>query len=170
MFGIIISCFILNSVIRRDSSGLYQALAREKDYPNKTLYIVIPYFATLSGGILINYYFPNYVVLGYLICGIADASGEVIGTKFGKHQFKVKVFNIHNSFKSIEGSSSIFLISFIIYAVFTYNIFQNLSSIILFHIFLSSLIITIAEIITPKGLDNLSIQLLAVIAYQIIIQ
>ena len=119
LFGIIVSLFIFYALIRRKASGLYLALSRETDHPHGTLYIFIPYVSTLAGGILINYFFPDIVIIGYLICGIADASGEVIGTLYGKHRFKVRLLNIHKSVKSLEGSGSIFIISFLIYAVFS---------------------------------------------------
>ncbi len=166
LFGIIVSCFIFYALLRRNTSGLYKALARETDYPNSTLYIIIPYLSTLFGGILINFFFPNYVIIGYLICGIADASGEVVGTLYGRHIFRVKLFNIHNSTKSLEGSGSILIISFLIYSVYSIIAFQYLNLNLIVHIFLSSLIITAAEMITPKGFDNLTIQIIAVLAYQ----
>jgi len=166
LFGIIVSCFIFYALLRRNTSGLYQALARETDYPNSTLYIIIPYLSTLTGGILINFFFPNYVIIGYLICGIADASGEVIGTMYGKHFFRVKLFNIHNSVKSLEGSSSILIISFLIYAAYSIIVFQYLNLNLVVHIFLSGLIITVVEMITPKGFDNFTIQIVAVLVFQ----
>ena len=166
LFGIIVSCFIFYALLRRKASGLYLALARETDHPHSSLYIFIPYLSTLSGGILINYFFPGSVILGYLICGIADASGEVIGTMYGRRRFKVKLLNIHNSVKSLEGTSSIFTISFLIYSVYSIVTLQNLTIGTLGFIFLSSLIVTIVEIITPKGFDNLTIQIIAVLAYQ----
>lgn len=169
LFGIIVSCFIFYALIRRKSSGLYLALARESDHPNSALYVIIPYFSTLTGGILINYFFPDLVILGYLICGVADASGEVIGTTFGKHTFKVRIFNIHKSMKSLEGSGSVFLFSFLIYTLYSIIAFQSLDAAMIAWIFLSSLIVTAVEILTPKGFDNLTIQIIAVVLYQSLI-
>lgn len=169
LFGIIVSGFVFYAVLKKESSGLFLALARESDSPNGALYIILPYLSTLIGGLLLNYFFPEYVVLGYLICGLGDASGEVIGTMFGKHRFRVKLFNYHDSFKSIEGSSSVFLFCFLVYLIFTYYQMQYVSPVIFFYILLSSLIIMIVEIFSPKGFDNLTIQLVAVMAYKIIV-
>jgi phytol kinase len=166
LFGIIVSFFIFYALIKRKSSGLYLALARETDHPHSTLYIFIPYLSTLIGGILINYYFRDLVVIGYLICGIADASGEVMGTMYGKHVFRVKLLNIHKAVKSLEGSGSILIISFLIYTIFSVITLQYLTFGILGLIFLSSLIVTAVEIITPKGFDNLTMQIIAVLVYQ----
>jgi phytol kinase len=165
LFGIIVSCFIFYALLKRKASGLYLALARETDFPNSTLYIIIPYLSTLMGGILINYFFPEFVIIGYLICGIGDASGEVLGTKYGKHTFKVKLANIHQSVKSLEGSGSIFIISFLIYTGYSILTHQAFNLSMMGYIFLSSLIVTVAEIITPKGFDNLTIQIIAILAY-----
>ena len=170
LFGIIVSGFILYALLRRKSSGLYLALAREKDHPHSALYILIPFLSTLSGGILINYFFPEFVLLGYLVCGIADASGEVIGTMYGRRTFKVRLVNFHKSVKSLEGSGSIFIISCLIYAVFSIITHQGVNLSLVAAVFLSSLTVTVAEILTPKGFDNLTIQVLAILVYQGLIQ
>ena len=166
LFGILVSCFIFYALIRTKSSGLYLALAREADRPNSALYIIIPYFSTLSGGILINYFFPELVIIGYLVCGVADASGEVIGTMFGRHRFRVSILNIHRSVKSLEGSGSIFLISFLIYTLYAIMAVRTPDLGMVLWILLSSLIVTVAEILTPKGFDNLTIQIIAVLVLQ----
>lgn len=170
LFGIIVSGFIVYALLRRKSSGLYLALARETDRPHSALYILIPFLSTLSGGILINYLWPGFVLIGYLVCGIADASGEVIGTMYGRRTFNVRFFNVHNAVKSLEGSGSIFIVSFLIYAVFSMITLQRFNLSLMAVVFLSSLIVTVAEIITPKGFDNLTIQVLAVLVYQGLIQ
>lgn len=169
LFGIIVSGFIFYALIKRESSGLYRALARESDHPNSALYVFIPYLSTLSGGILVNYFFPDLVIIAYLVCGVADASGEVIGTRFGKHRFRVNIFNIHKSEKSLQGSGSVFLFSFLIYTVYSLLSGHTINSGIIAWIFISSLLVAVAEILTPKGFDNLSIQLLAVLAFKYLI-
>jgi phytol kinase len=166
LFGIMASGFIFYALLRRKSSGLYLALARESDHPNSALYVIIPYLSTLSGGILVNYFFPELVIVAYLVCGVADASGEVIGTWFGKHRFRVGLFNIHRSVKSLEGSGSVFLFSFLIYLVYSLAAGQVLNAGMIGWIFLASMIITLVEILTPKGFDNLTIQLTAVLVFQ----
>ena len=37
----------------------YEALAREKDAPHRTWYIVVPYLATLAGGLTVNLWMPR---------------------------------------------------------------------------------------------------------------
>ena len=165
LFGIIISSFIFYALFKGANSGLYLALAREADAPKSTLYIILPYLSTLTGGILLNIFYPEYVIVGYLICGLADASGEVIGTLYGKHRFQVKIFNFHKSFKSLEGCTSVFLLSFIVYTLYVYYHFGTVNFGNIALIILSSFIITVTEIISPKGFDNLTIQIMAVVCY-----
>ena len=169
LFGVVISAFIFFAVYQKESSNLYKSLAREKDAPYKTLYILIPYFSTLMGGLTINLFFPEYVTLGYLICGIADASGEVVGTKFGKHSFTVKTIGKHMPEKSIEGSVSVIVLTFIIYMLFAYSKFETFTLEMLFLLFICSLIITFIEIYTTKGFDNFTIQVLSIWVYVILI-
>jgi phytol kinase len=169
LFGIIISGFIFYAILNQESSGLYLALARENDAPNSRLYVIIPYLSTLVGGLTISFLFPKYVILGYLICGLADASGEVIGTLYGKNRFEVKFFNFHPSHKSLEGCLSVFLLSLIVYSAFSYYQLTSLNPGLIVLSILSSLIITITEILSPKGFDNLTIQIMAVICYLYII-
>ena len=169
LFGIVISTFIFFAVYQQESSNLYKSLAREKDVPHQTLYILIPYFSTLFGGLSINLFFPEYVALGYLICGIADASGEVVGTKFGKHSFTVKTIGKHMPEKSIEGSASVFVLTFIIYILFAYSELKTFTPEMFFLLFICSLIITVLEIYTTKGFDNFTIQVLSIWFYAILI-
>lgn len=169
IFGLLISGFIFLSILKKGKSFLYRALAREGDYPNQTLYIILPYFSTLFAGVYLNIFFIEFVALGYLICGIADASGEVIGTWLGKNKFKVKVFNIHKSMKSIEGTASVFLFTTLIYIVYTFVMKESIGVETLIFIILAGLGITLVEIFTPKGFDNFTIQVCAVIFYKFLI-
>ena len=77
--------------------------------------------------------------------------------------------NIHKSVKSLEGSGSIFLFSFLIYTLYSIIALQSPGIAVILWIVLASLIITVVEIITPKGFDNLSIQIIAVLVFQYLI-
>ena len=63
----------------------YEALAREQD-AYRTYYIVIPFFATMIGGIASNVFFGPIAAIGYLVGGLGDAAGEPVGTRWGRHQ------------------------------------------------------------------------------------
>jgi hypothetical protein len=43
---------------------LYEAMARETDAPHRTHYIIVPYFATLIGGLASNILFGPVAVVG----------------------------------------------------------------------------------------------------------
>lgn len=89
--------------------------------------------------------------LGILIMGYGDGFAAIVGTSFGKHRFKI--FGNH---KSIEGSLTMFLFSFIVSIIILY-IFNPVS--ILFFSFTLALLSTILELFSPIGLDNLTVPL-----------
>jgi phytol kinase len=88
-FGLAASIVIMTAVFLGDGTLLYEAMAREKDAPHRTLYILVPYAATLFGGIAANLFFGQAAIAGYLVTGFADAIAEPVGTRFGKHRYRV---------------------------------------------------------------------------------
>ena len=49
---------------------LYEAIAREKDEPRRTFFVLLPYFTTLAGGLASNILFGPFAVAGYLVTGV----------------------------------------------------------------------------------------------------
>lgn len=99
---------VLAYALRRGSGHpLYEALAREKDAPYRTWYIVVPYLATLAGGLSANALAGAAAVVGYLVCGIGDAVGEPVGTRFGRHPYRVPAPGRVVSYRSLEGSAAV---------------------------------------------------------------
>lgn len=147
--------------IKGDGNLMYEALAREKDAPHRTKYIVYSYLATFIGGVLSNIFFGSFAVFGYAITGIADAVAEPIGTRFGKHHYPV--FSIHakkTSHRSIEGSIFVWLATAIIYWMLI-TLFYPLVPVSVLQIIAISFICMLAEAISPSGFDNLLLQLIA---------
>lgn len=89
--------------------------------------------------------------LGILIMGYGDGFAAIIGTNFGKHKFKIL-----NSNKSMEGSLTMFIISFLV-SIIILNIYLP-SNILIFSFILASLS-TLLELFSPLGLDNLTVPL-----------
>ena len=54
LFGIIVSCFLFYAVLKKKSSGLFLALARESDSPNGALYIIIPIYIDFNRWVTIK--------------------------------------------------------------------------------------------------------------------
>ena len=79
VFGMMVSIVVGLAVLRGPNDRLYEALAREQDGPSRTYYIVVPYFATLIGGLASNMFFGPLATVGYLVGGLGDAAGEPVG-------------------------------------------------------------------------------------------
>jgi phytol kinase len=100
----------------------------------------------------------NYIgALGILILGYGDGFAAIIGKAFGKTKL---IFG-----KSLEGSLTFFVASFFVVLAVLF-IYQPSITNPLLLIFLLPLFATLIELITPSGLDNLSIPLgVTAIAY-----
>jgi phytol kinase len=108
LFGACTSAVIFYALWRGAGHPLYEAMARESDAPRRTYFIVVPYLTTLIGGILANALFGNFAIVGYLVAGLGDAIGEPVGTRFGKHRYRVPG---NGSTRSLEGSLAVCIAS-----------------------------------------------------------
>lgn len=105
------------------------------------------------------------LAIGAMVYG--DGFASLIGQKYGKHQF-----NLTGDVKSIEGSIAMFIMAcimcsivFLVYGAIGYNIPNyNFAFVVLI-----SLIATVCEAITPKGLDNLSVASVSAILYYLLL-
>jgi phytol kinase len=111
LFGGATTLVLAYALLRGDGHPLYEALAREKDAPHRTWYIVVPYLATLAGGLCANAVAGSAAVIGYLVCGIGDAAGEPVGTRFGRHTYRVLAPGRVVTYRSLEGSAAVALCS-----------------------------------------------------------
>ena len=107
IFGSITSAIVLYAVWRGDGYPFYEAMARPTDAPRRTLFILIPLVTTALGGVLSNLFFPAWAFAGYLVCGWGDAVGEPVGTKWGRHRYRVpSMFGVRST-RSLEGSAAV---------------------------------------------------------------
>lgn len=158
ILGWSVTIAIIYACFKGNNNLFYEALAREKDAPFRTKYIVYSYVATFVGGVVSNLLFPSFAIFGYAITGIADAIAEPIGTRFGKHQYRVFSFDKTKvSYRSIEGSLAVFIATFcsillIANSITTYQIYYPL-------LLLVSLACMFVEAISPSGFDNMLLQI-----------
>jgi phytol kinase len=161
LFGGMTSLVIVYALVRNSGHILYEAMAREKDAPYQTYYIIVPYFTTLIGGIVTNLFFGPTSVVGYLVGGLADAVGEPVGTRFGKHTYVVPSFSKVKTMRSYEGSLAVWFVSL---AVLTVGVALIPGLQLTFHsmmvIFILSLICTLLEAVSPHGWDNAVMQII----------
>ena len=111
LFGACTSLVIFYALWRGDGHPFYEAMAREADAPWRSYYIVVPYLTTLIGGIVSNALFGDFAIVGYLVAGFGDAIGEPIGTRFGKHRYRVPSVRGIVYTRSLEGSLAVCLAS-----------------------------------------------------------
>jgi dolichol kinase len=109
------------------------------------------------------YVFFDYkivIAIGILAMSYGDGFASLFGSKYGK-----KKYDIYKVQKSYIGSISMFISSYILFiiALLFYGFSINIEIIIILSII--ALSATLAEIITPKGLDNLSVPFLVSIYF-----
>jgi phytol kinase len=162
MLGIGMGIFVLLSVKAGDRNFFFEAMAREKDFPRRGYFIIVPYLTTAAGGIASNLLFGSSAIMGYVLCGSADAVAEPIGLRFGKHRYKVpSLRKVRISERSMEGSLSIFIVSVILSALFFLFLYHlPLAKALVSSLFLSFAVV-IVEAFSFHGADNLTIQITA---------
>jgi phytol kinase len=160
VFGSCVSLCVLYAVYRGKGYPFYEAMARPSDEPHRSFFILIPMVTTLMGGVLSNILFPAYAYVGYFVGGWGDAVAEPVGTRWGKHRYKVPSLLGVPATRSLEGSLSVFLAGTTI-------------AILALHAggvsFIQALWVgcacglagTLVEAISSHGLDNLTIQVAA---------
>ncbi len=109
VFGIIATLIVLYAVYRGDGYPFYEALARPADAPHRTLFIIVPLITTALGGIATNSFFGGYAYVGYLVCGWGDAVGEPVGSRWGRHTYRVPSLAGVPAQRSLEGSAAVFV-------------------------------------------------------------
>jgi phytol kinase len=106
LFGTATGVVIAYALFRGPGHFMYEAMAREKDEPRRSYYIVVPYLATLIGGLTSGIFFPSGAVFGYLVCGLGDAIAEPVGTRFGKHQYRAPALRSVRAVRITTASTS----------------------------------------------------------------
>jgi dolichol kinase len=119
-------------------------------------------YYSITWTVLAYLFFDNMVVIaiGILTMSYGDGFASIIGLKYGKIKY-----NIFGDNKSYIGSFAMFIFTFIttIIAIIFYQI--TITILVLLVLLFISLVSTLVEGITPRGLDNLTSPSVAVIMY-----
>ncbi|MEB3217475.1 MAG: SEC59/DGK1/VTE5 family protein [Nostocales cyanobacterium 94392] len=115
------------------------------------------FFYSVSIGILIAWFWylkqPFYAALGILIMAWGDGLAALIGQRFGKHKY-----NVLGGQKSLEGSLTMTLVSFIICSLILLSVQGNT-----WQTWLVSVVVAVVatglEAISILGVDNLTVPL-----------
>ena len=160
LFGGMTSLVVLHAVLRGAGHPHYEALAREKDAPRRTTFVVVPYVATLLGGLASNILFFELSVVGYLATGLGDAVGEPAGTRFGRHRYPVPCLGPVWAERSLEGSAAVFLACVVAVALggaLTGHLPRG--ALAWWSVPVVALCCAVVEAVSPHGWDNLTLQL-----------
>jgi len=158
LFGCIVSLIVIFGVLKGRDYPFYEALARQKDEPYRSTFIIVPLITTAVGGVLANLLFYPFAYIGYFVCGWGDAVGEPVGAAWGKHQYKVPSWKGVKVTRSLEGSLAIFIVGTAItiltlllsgYATFT-SLLVGLAC---------GLTGAFVEAVSTHGFDNLTVQI-----------
>ena len=131
--------------------NIISVMEREKQDGLGTVYYAISLLvlAIYSFGIIKN---PYIGMVGILVMGYGDGLAAVIGQTVPSKKFK-----IGDTTKSVAGSLTMFVISFIIISIFLVS-----NSVALWQIksLLLALVITVIEAVSIKGTDNITVPVL----------
>jgi len=161
LFGAMTSIVIFYAISRGGGHLLYEAIAREKDAPHRTHYVLVPYFATLIGGVISNILFGPLALIGYLVTGLGDAAGEPFGTRFGKHTYKVPSLLGAQSKRSYEGSAAVLVTCLLAVSLGIFlspQLAPTKQSFIMVPVL--ALICMVLEAVSPRGWDNATMQII----------
>lgn len=162
ILGLGMGIFVFLAVWAGEGNLYFEAMAREKDSPRRGYFVVVPYLTTAFGGLASNLFFGQSAVMGYALCGAADAIAEPVGVRFGRHKYSVpSLRKVRAAERSLEGSLAVFLVTVILSAAF----FAGFHRLPLLQALVSSLVmaaaVTSVEAVSFHGADNLSIQVAA---------
>jgi phytol kinase len=160
VLGSVFVLAVLYAVVRGTGSPLFEALARPTDEPHRTAFVLVPLATTALGGILANLFFLKFAWVGYLVCGWGDAVGEPVGTRWGRHRYRVPSLGGIKSTRSLEGSAAVLLVGWaaactgLLAAGFSLVDAVRMGS-------AAALAGAAVEAVSNHGLDNLTVQIAA---------
>jgi phytol kinase len=162
VLGVGMGIFVFLSVKAGDGNFFFEAMAREKDFPRRGYFIIVPYLTTAAGGLISNFLFGECAVMGYALCGSADAIAEPVGVRFGKHKYRVpSLKKVKVAERTIEGSLSVFIVSLILSMLFFIFLYQLPWTQTLVSSLILSMVLVFVEAVSFHGADNLTIQVAA---------
>ena len=160
LMGTVVSLSVLFAVVKGSGFPFYEAMARPTDAPKRSLFILIPLITTALGGIVSNIVFPGFASVGYFVGGFGDAAGEPVGTRWGRHRYRVPSLAGVKAERSVEGSAAVFFMSFI--AAVLSLLLLNFSPLLSIKTgFVCAFTGTLVEAVSSHGIDNFTIQIAA---------
>ena len=163
VFGTVITAIVLYAVWRGDGFGFYEAMARPTDAPHRTLFILVPLLTTAIGGGLSNLFFPRFAFIGYLVAGWGDAAGEPVGSRWGRHPYRVPSLRGVPATRTLEGSLAVFAVGATAAMLGTIAAGAD-ASLAIRIAFAAAAAGALVEAVSTHGLDNMTVQIAAAAA------
>ena len=110
LFGGILTLAVAYGLYRKRELSFYDAIARPTDEPHGGLFVVLPLISVVAGGVIGNLVFGQLAAIGYMVVGWGDAVGEPVGTRWGKHRYRVPSFGKVKITRSLEGSLAVAIV------------------------------------------------------------
>lgn len=154
-FGTAVAGVVLWAAGGGRGNVLYDALAREKDAPRETFFILVPLATTAVGGFAAAWLTGPFAVVGYLAAGWGDAIGEPAGARFGRHPYSVPSLAGVPATRTLEGSAAVWLCATLGSAV----ALGSIGGLPWWGAPVCGTIAAIVEAGSNHGLDNLTVQL-----------
>jgi len=159
VYGAVVAAMVLAAVVAGEGNPLYEALARETDRPRRSLFVVVPLLMTAVGGLASAVIAGPYAGVGYLVTGWGDAVGEPVGSRWGRHRYRVPSLGGVPAQRSLEGSAAVFLAAFLAALVALQGMAVGPA---LVPVALACAVAgAAAEAVSNHGLDNLTVQIVA---------
>ena len=160
VYGSVIACMVFVSVVRGAGDPLFESLARPTDAPRRGTFVVVPLLATAIGGVVSNLFWGNYAMVGYLVAGWGDAIAEPVGTRWGRHRYRVPSFGGVSAERSLEGSTAV-LFAGGLAAAAALSLLGAGGWTLIGAATTCAVVATALEAVSHHGLDNLTLQVAA---------
>jgi phytol kinase len=159
VYGTVVTVGVLYAVARGRGFPFHDALARPAEASHGSLYVLVPLVTTALGGVLTIVLFPSWAHVGYLAVAWGDAAGELVGTRWGRHRYRVPSLG-GSATRSLEGSAAVAVATTLAAFIAIVVVGVPVAS-----AFTAALIIGVAcaivEAVSHHGVDNLTLQVAA---------
>jgi phytol kinase len=160
-YGTAVALVVLWAVARGDGSALYEALARESDRPRRSLFIVVPLVTTAVGGLASALLAGPFASVGYLVAGWGDAVAEPVGSRWGKHRYRVPSLAGVPAERTLEGSAAVLFVGWAAALVGLVGLGVGTGLPVLWVAAACASVGALVEAVSHHGTDNLTVQVAA---------
>lgn len=157
VFGTLIAGLVLAAVVKGEGQPFYEAMARDRDRPHRSLFIVIPMVTTAVGGLAASLLAGPFAAVGYLAAGWGDAVGEPVGARWGRHPYKVPSLAGVPATRTVQGSLAVLVVATIGSGVALVTLGFGREA--LWTAVACGVAAALVEAVSHHGLDNLTVQL-----------